>query len=95
MTHDDPRHTQQSRAAHAGRPRISLVEWHGITVARYQNGEAKAWHNTLDIASRKGRSEHANPFHLGSTVECWHLEALEEALRGLRLDYSDQQQLRW
>lgn len=95
MTHDDPRHTTQSRTAHTGRPRISLVEWHGITVARYQDGSTKAWHNTLDIATRKGRSEQANPLPLGSTVRCWYLEALDEALRGMRLDSLQDPELPW
>lgn len=86
MTNDDPRASKLNQVARTGRPRISLVEWHGITVARYQNGETKAWHNTMDIASRKMISVAANPLPLGSTVRLWWLEALDEACRGLRLD---------
>lgn len=65
------------------RARGPLAEWHSISIVRFGDGSSEAWHNHLDLPTRKLVSESLREPHGPVAGYPWHVLALLEAAEEL------------
>lgn len=91
---DDVKGTRRSSSqVHANAPKVDVVEWRSLVVARYSDGSAKAWHNRLDLGTRRLVTVRLCDPVEPSTDLPWYVLALTNAADEVELDHRMQQGL--
>lgn len=93
MAANDSHGPEQQKRAQAGAPKLKLVEWHGITVARYASGECRSWHNRMDMGTRRTYSVSLPVPTLDAVNRPWHINALAVALGDMMVDAMEEERL--
>jgi len=76
---------QQEALARRQAPKLAMTEWHSITITRYSDGTARAYHNRLDQGTRKLVTERLCDPQEPSTDLPWHVLGLTNAAEELEV----------
>lgn len=81
--------THQSLNAARRAAKSPLAEWHSISIVRFEDGASRAWHNHLDLPTRRLVAQQLRD-PLGDTVGYpWHVLALLAAAEELEARHRD------